>query len=176
MSNDEKEAQLFRRAMADVRPIRKTRDTEPKRTRPSPVPRQRDADEAAVLRELLNQEMDPTELETGEELLFSRAGVQHRTMRKLRRGQYGIQEELDLHGMTVPMAREALRSFLAECRVRQLRCVRIIHGKGNRSSNRGPVLKRKVDLWLRQWDEVIAFASARPFDGGTGAVYVLLKG
>ncbi len=164
----------FRRAVADVRPLRHDRVAlQPPRPRPSA--RQRRQDEARVLRELLTHELEPEHVETGEELLFAREGVQKRVMRKLRRGQYPPQEELDLHGMTVPVAHEALRVFLAECRHHRYRCVRIIHGKGNRSSNRGPILKTKVDRWLRQWDEVIAFASARPVDGGTGAVYVLLR-
>lgn len=176
MSEDEdNDVDLFRQAMADVRRLRRTGVTIPDRPRPPPIPYQREADEAAVLRDLLDHEPDPLEAETGEELLFARPGVQRRVLRRLRRGHYGIQAEVDLHGMTVPVAREALREFLSECRIRKLRCVRVIHGKGNRSSNRGPVLKGKVDRWLRHWDEIIAFASARPVDGGTGAVYVLLR-
>ncbi|MEX0732067.1 MAG: Smr/MutS family protein [Aquisalimonadaceae bacterium] len=174
--DDEDDFTLFRQAMTDVRRLPDAVRIEPDRPRPRPIPRQRNADEAAVLRELLTHEMDPVDAETGEELLFARPGVQRRVLRKLRRGQYGIQAEIDLHGMIVTVAHEELRAFLAECRLRKLRCVRIIHGKGNRSSNRGPVLKGKVDRWLRQWDEVIAFASARPVDGGNGAVYVLLRG
>lgn len=170
--NDDRE--LFRRAVADVRPLRNDRVLmQP--PRPHPTARQTRQDEARVLDELLTHELEPEQLETGEELLFAREGVQKRVIRKLRRGQYPPQEELDLHGMTVPVAHQALRAFLAECRHHGYRCVRIIHGKGNRSSNRGPVLKTKVDRWLRQRDEVIAFTSARPVDGGTGAVYVLLR-
>jgi DNA-nicking Smr family endonuclease len=86
-----------------------------------------------------------------------------------------VAAELDLHGMTSELARSALREFMAECRRRDHRCVRIIHGKGRGSSNRGPVLKGKVNRWLRQRDDVLAFCSARPVDGGTGALYVLLR-
>lgn len=171
-ADDERE--LFRRAMADVRPLRQNRVA----LRPPPPPadaRQSRLDARQVMRELLSHELEPDQLETGEELLFAREGVQKRVLRKLRRGHYPPQQELDLHGMTVPVAHHALRVFLTECRHHRYRCVRIIHGKGNRSSNRGPVLKGKVDRWLRQWDEVIAFTSARPVDGGTGAVYVLLR-
>jgi len=176
MSEDDiDEHALFHAAMADVRRLRAPQIVEQRKPRPRPIPLQREADEAAVLRELLTYEMDPLDAETGEELLFARVGVQRRVLRRLRRGMYGVQAELDLHGMTVPVAHEELRQFLAACRLRKLRCVRIIHGKGNRSSNRGPVLKGKVDRWLRQWDEIIAFISARPVDGGTGAVYVLLR-
>ena len=175
MSEDHDEDRgLFRQAMADVRPLRQDR-VALRRRPPSPVPRQRIADERQVIDELLTHEIDPDALETGEELFHARPGVQRRVLRKMRRGHYRIQDELDLHGLTVPLAHAALREFLAECRLRRRRCVRVIHGKGRRSSNRGPVLKARVDRWLRQWDEVIAFCSARPADGGTGAVYVLLR-
>lgn len=165
---------LFRQAVADVTPLRQNR-VHLRPPGPRPVPRQTLADESRVVEELLTHELEPDMLETGEELLFARPGVQKRVMRKLRRGLYPPQEELDLHGMTVAVAHQALREFLVESRRHRFRCVRVIHGKGNRSSNRGPVLKTKVDRWLRQWDEVIAYSSARPVDGGTGAVYVLLR-
>lgn len=165
---------LFRAAVGDVRPLR--HDQAPTRTPPPrPVPRQREADEKRVLDELLDGPIDPGDLETGEELTFLREGVQKRVLRRLRRGQFSVQAELDLHGMTVPVARAQLRQFINDSRRRDVRCVRIIHGKGLRSHNRGPVLKGLVDRWLRQLGEVIAFASARPVDGGTGAVYVLLR-
>ncbi len=164
----------FRQAMADVRRLRHDRaNTRP--PPPGPVPRQKLADERQVIDELLTHEIHPDMVETGEELFHARPGVQRGVLRKLRRGHYRIQDELDLHGMTVPLAHAALREFLAECRRHGYRCVRVIHGKGQRSSNRGPVLKSRVDRWLRQWEEVIAFSSARPADGGTGAVYVLLR-
>ena len=97
-------------------------------------------------------------------------------MRKLRRGHWVIQDELDLHGFTVPDARELLVEFLALCARKGLRCVRIIHGKGLRSKNRQPVLKQKVANWLMRRDEILAFCQARPTEGGGGAVVVLLKG
>ena len=96
-------------------------------------------------------------------------------LRKLRRGQFQIGPALDLHGMTVATAREALTRFLHAARREGRSCVRIIHGKGNGSRHRGPVLKLKINHWLRQRDEVLAFCSARPVDGGTGAIYVLLR-
>ncbi|MCK8516403.1 Smr/MutS family endonuclease [Methylonatrum kenyense] len=173
--DDDEDRRLFQEAMADVRRLRDQRQVTGDWPRPKPVPQQRAADEAAVVRELLVHDIDPVTMETGEELYFARPGVQRRVMRKLRRGQYTVQDELDLHGMTVPVAREAVQQFIAESRAQDRRCVRIIHGKGHRSSNRGPVLKGKLDRWLRQWDEIIAFTSARPVDGGTGAVYVLLR-
>ena len=106
---------------------------------------------------------------------FQRGGVRTQVMRRLRRGLYPIEAELDLHGLTQVAARESLADFLAYSRAAGRRCVRIIHGKGYRSGARGPVLKVAVDLWLRRHLDVMAFTSARALDGGTGAVYVLLR-
>jgi DNA-nicking Smr family endonuclease len=108
-------------------------------------------------------------------LCFQRAGVRLQVMRRLRRGLYPIDDELDLHGLTQTAARGELADFIARSRDRGCRCVRIIHGKGYRSGARGPVLKTAVNLWLRRHLDVIAFVSARAIDGGSGAVYVLLQ-
>ena len=168
--------ELFRAEVSDVRPLHHDR-AEPAPTRPEPVPAQRLADEAAVLRELLADPQDHHELgaEAGEALAYLQEGVQRRVLRRLGRGQYALASELDLHGMTVALAKQELDAFLAGCQDRGRRCVRIIHGKGRGSGNRGPVLKAKVALWLRRRDDVLAFCSARPVDGGTGALYVLLR-
>jgi DNA-nicking Smr family endonuclease len=109
-------------------------------------------------------------------LSFHRAGVRVQVMRRLRRGLYPTEDELDLHGLTQIAARDCLADFIAHSRDSGRRCVRIIHGKGYRSGARGPVLKTAVDLWLRRHADVMAFTSARAIDGGTGAVYVLLRG
>lgn len=168
------EAALFRSSIGAVRRLRHDRHTS--RTRPpAPVPRQRLDDERRVLEDSLSDDYDPVDLETGEELSFSRPGIQHGVLRRLRRGQLSVQAELDLHGLSVPAARESLADFLRECRRSGTRCVRIVHGKGRRSPGGQGVLKDKVNRWLRQWDAVLAFNSARPVDGGTGALYVLLK-
>ena len=111
---------------------------------------------------------------TGEELVFAREGVQSGVLRKLRRGQYRVQAEIDLHGLTVPEAKEELRTFLAHALERHIRCVRVVHGKGLRSGHRGPVLKGAVSSVLRRVGPVLAYVSARQVDGGTGALYVLL--
>ena len=108
-------------------------------------------------------------------LSFQRAGVRLQVMRRLRRGLYPIEDELDLHGLTQTAARERLADFLARSRDGGCRCVRIIHGKGYRSGVRGPVLKTAVNLWLRRHSDVMAFVSARAIDGGAGAMYVLLR-
>lgn len=165
---------LFRAHVGNVRRLERLR-AEPRLRRPAPVPRQTMADERQVMEDMFSDEYHPCAHETGEELYFARPGLQHKLLRKLRRGQYRVGAELDLHGMTVQVARQALVEFLQHCRECDRRCVRIIHGKGNGSRNRGPVIKTMVNRWLRQRDEILAFCSTPPHDGGTGAVYVLLK-
>ena len=96
-------------------------------------------------------------------------------MRRLARGRYAVQDEIDLHGLTVAEAKPRLADFIEYSARSGKTCVRIVHGKGLGSGDRGPVLKRKVARWLRQWDAVLAFVSARQVDGGTGALYVLLQ-
>ena len=172
--NDDDDSALFRRAIGDVRPLAHDR-VPPWKEKPAPRPRQRELDEAQVVEDMLRDPTDPAELETGEELFFTRTGLQGNLIRRLRRGQMPIEAELDLHGKTSDEARVLLAGFLPACRKRGLRVVRVIHGKGLGSHNKLPVLKGKVNYWLQQRDEVLAFCSARPVDGGTGAVYVLLK-
>jgi len=171
---DEDDIALFRSAVGDVTPVDGNRvDEQP--PRPAPRPYQAERDARQVMHDLLSDDYDPADVQPGEMLSFCRPGVRTTVFRRLRRGQYRIGAELDLHGMTVPLARQSLVAFLEHARERDRRCVRIIHGKGRRSTNEGPVLKGMVSHWLRQRDEVLAFASALPVDGGTGAVYVLLR-
>jgi DNA-nicking Smr family endonuclease len=108
-------------------------------------------------------------------LSFQRAGVRTQVMRRLRRGLIPVEDELDLHGLNQAAARDRLAEFIVAARDSGRRCVRVIHGKGYRSGLRGPVLKTAVDLWLRRHIDVMAFSSARAIDGGTGALYVLLR-
>ena len=163
---------VFREAMRDVKPLEADPQApadpvrKPKR-RPTRGPYPSMADQLAA--------MDPAQVDTGEELLFRGAGISERVFKRLRRGAFSIQDELDLHGLTVAEARVSLKGFIAECADYNRGCVRVVHGKGLGSGRRGPVLKGHVNSWLRQWDEVLAFATARPGDGGTGAVYVLVK-
>ncbi len=171
------DADLFREAMADARPL----DLEPRVTheppRPAPVPRQRLRDERAVLEELLEppEPGEDLDLETGEELRFLRDGYPPRLLKRLRRGHYVVRMHLDLHHMTHDTARDSLLAFLAEAQTQDAGCVRVVHGKGLRSK-RGPVLKVMVNRLLRRHPAVVAFTSCRPVDGGTGAVVVLLRG
>jgi len=132
-------------------------------------------DEQHVLRDLLSDPVNATDLQPGDELRFFRPGLSRRVFRNLKRGRYRIQDELDLHGLFAREARQRIAAFLTDARTNEHLCVRIIHGKGKRSHGQGPVLKGLVDHWLRQRDDVLAFCSALPADGGTGAVYVLLK-
>ncbi|MEJ2534317.1 MAG: Smr/MutS family protein [Gammaproteobacteria bacterium] len=170
----EDDLELFRRAVADARPLR----AEPRVThaprRPDARPLQRERDERAVLDELLLPPPPEHGMETGEELLFLRPGYQHRYLRRLRRGTYSVADELDLHGMNEQVAGEALKSFISECAQRGLGCVKVIHGKGLRSRGQ-PKLKRLASRLLRRHPAVIAFSSCRPVDGGTGAVAGLLR-
>ncbi|MCG5516132.1 MULTISPECIES: Smr/MutS family protein [unclassified Ectothiorhodospira] len=165
---------LFRAAVGQVRPVRS--DRQPLQRRPPPPrPRQAEADRRRVIEALGEDPFDGTDVQPGDELIYMAEGLQRQVFRKLRRAQYRIADELDLHGLFTREAHQALALFLAEARERRLRCVRIIHGKGLRSSNRGPVLKSRVAQWLRQRSEVLAYCSAPPSLGGTGAVLVLLR-
>lgn len=171
----ESETDLFRRVLDDAKPIPpKERVPESHKNVPARARFTR-RDERAVLRESLEADVDETETGSGESLRFHRPAVGRRTMRKLARGNFAVQGETDLHGLTAAAAKELLHEFISDSSRRGYSCVRVIHGKGLGSGRRGPVIKHKVDKWLRQWDEVLAFVSARQVDGGTGAVYVLLR-
>lgn len=114
-------------------------------------------------------------LAEGEEWSYLRPGLSRQTLRKLRRGQWKIEAELDMHGMTKDQARQALATFLLECKQFDIRCVCIIHGRGLSSKNNEPILKYRVGNWLAQSESVLAFCQAPPPLGGSGAVIVLLK-
>lgn len=160
--------------MRDVRPLEQPKRTEP-RARRRPRAASRRADEARVLAESLAYDAHDLDVESGDELGYRREGTPESVLRRLRRGEYAIRDEIDLHGMTQDEARVALGAFLAEAMLHGRRCVRVIHGKGRGSGHRGPVLKSAVNRWLRRHGSVSAFCSARRSDGGTGALYVLLS-
>jgi len=178
MNSDDKpdndDFSLFRDSVKDVRQLKQDK-VKPPPSRPKPVPRQTEASEQQVLADMMSDEFEAADIETGEELLFVRSGLQSKVIRKLKRGQFSIQSELDLHGLNVEAARQSISEFLHSCQEDGCRCVRIIHGKGLSSKHKGPVLKQMVNRWLRQRKEVLAFVSALPRHGGTGAIYVLLK-
>ena len=177
------DAEAFRAAVRDVKPLAHT-PAAAGLSKPKPRGRLRKPRASAVenLDETMPLVADPAAVEgastavTGDAALsFQRAGVRIQVMRRLRRGLYPVDDELDLHGLTQSAARNQLADFLAHSRDGGRRCVRIIHGKGYRSGARGPVLKVAVNLWLRRHMDVMAFVSARAIDGGAGAVYVLLR-
>ena len=168
------EAELFRRSVGKVTPVRQDR-VHSWSSKPEPIPTQRLADEAAVIKEMAEGSFDAGAMTTGEELLYKKAGVQDKVFRKLRRGQFAVSAELDLHGYTVQNARERLSGFLRQSIMRNRRCVRIIHGKGLRSRQGRPTIKSHIGKWLQQRQEILAYCSARQVDGGAGAIYVLLK-
>ena len=146
------------------------------KTYPKPIAKQFIRDEKQALRDSLSDNFYPAhELESGEELLYLRTGQSPDVLSKLRRGFWVVQAQIDLHGLISDEAREYVAEFLSSCKKRNIRCVRIVHGKGLGSRNREPVLKHKLRSWLMQKDEVIAYAQAKPEDGGSGAVIVLLK-
>jgi DNA-nicking Smr family endonuclease len=170
------DAGLFRLEVENVTPVSFPPRAALAPAPPRPIALQSQLDEQQVLHDSLSDPLDLDDLlETGEELQFLRPGLASDVLRKLRRGKWVIQAQLDLHGMISVEARVALAEFLNESTRRGTRCVRIIHGKGLSSFNREPVLKRKVKHWLAQRDEVLAYAEARAVDGGSGAVVVLLK-
>jgi DNA-nicking Smr family endonuclease len=143
---------------------------------PAPVAVQQQLDEQRVLHESISDEFDAsTLLEVDEALSFRRPGVGPDVARKLRRGDWSIQREIDLHGLRREAAREALSGFIREAHRLGLRCVRVVHGKGLGSPGKTPVLKGKVHSWLVQKNEVLAFVQARPAEGGAGALVVLLR-
>ncbi len=171
----ELERDAFRNAVTGVQPIAAPPRALLRNQPPPPEPRQRERDEQQALAQSLSDEIDlDLILDTDDQLAYRRAGVGPMVPRQLRRGHWTVQRQLDLHGHRVDEAREALAAFLAECRQREIRCVRIIHGKGLGSFRRQPVLKGKVMRWLVQRSEVLAFCQARPDDGGAGALLVLL--
>lgn len=173
MSDDNDDWSLFRDSVGPVRRIRSTRAGH-EAPRPRAEPKMREADERRVIDEL--SEVRPFEhgLESGEELLWLRPGLQKRVLTRLRRGHWRVQDEIDLHQMNTDAATRTIRTFLDEALASRLRLVKIIHGKGLRSGPGGPRLKTLTARILSRHASVMAFASAPPTDGGTGAVYVLL--
>lgn len=169
------DAAIFRNAVGPVETLPGASRRKREQVMPSTRPLMLEADEAQVVAELLDDTPPDPDVETGDDLVHRQDGIQHGVIRRLRRGHYKCQAEIDLHGMVVDVARHCLGVFLHEALENGYSCVRVVHGKGLRSGHRGPVLKNKVAGWLARRREVLAYVSARPVDGGTGALYVLLK-
>lgn len=169
---------LFLRAIGAVQPLKASARHEKagQAARPAPLPRQRQQDERAALRETLSDEFDAsTLLHVDEHLSYLRAGIGPDVPARLRRGQWAVQRQIDLHGLRVDQARQALAAFIAAACRSGVRCVRVVHGKGRGSPGKTSVLRAKVPGWLIQKHEVLAFVQARPPDGGAGALLVLLR-
>ena len=165
------ELELFHRAMEGVKPLKhkKIRVTKPSVTKKIIKQSEHDDDEGFSFIE--HHDVDDV---TGEEFIaFRQAGISNKTLRKLRKGQYNVEAILDLHGMHVEEAKFAVESFLQQCLSKGMRVALIIHGKGHHSQM--PILKNKLNHWLRKIDVILAFCSAAPGHGSRGAIYVLLK-
>lgn len=170
------QSNLFQAAIGAVQPLAQPQRAALQPAPPPPLPRQSEQDEAAALKQTMSDEMDIASLlDTDEMLSFRRPGIGSDVTQKLRRGKWTIQQQIDLHGLRSDEAREALGSFVRDMHKKGLRCVRVIHGKGLGSPGKTPVLKDKVQRWLVQKDEVLAFVQAQPHQGGAGALLVLLK-
>lgn len=169
----EDEGALFRASVSAAKPLQTDR-IDPYREKVSPRARFREADEARVLVDSLLPEPEELELYSGDHLRFRRTNISEKVLRRLGRGFYRIDSEIDLHGLTESEACDQLAAFIADALERNNRVIRVVHGKGLRSGARGPVLKKLVNRWLRKSAAVLAFISTPPTDGGTGAVYVML--
>ncbi|HRH17825.1 MAG TPA: Smr/MutS family protein [Aquabacterium sp.] len=172
----EADTHIFRQSVGKVHKLADTGRVLTNAPKPAPVAALREQDEQSVLRESLSDDFDvETLLETDDTLAFRRPELGPDVLRKLRRGVWALQGQLDLHGLRTEEAREALGRFLRDAQVRGWRCVRVVHGKGLGSPGRVPIIKDKVKRWLVQSDRVLAFVQARGDDGGAGAVIVLLQ-
>ncbi|QET00864.1 MULTISPECIES: Smr/MutS family protein [Cupriavidus] len=169
------EANVFRSSIGGVNQLRDRNRVSHPPQHPAPVPVQSQLNDQAVLEASLSDEFDIENLLDTEEMSFRRPGIGLDVIRKLRRGEWVPQDKIDLHGLRREEAREALAEFLRRSVRNGVRCVRVIHGKGNGSPDKLPVLKGKVRSWLVQKEEVIAFVQARETQGGAGAVMVLLR-
>jgi DNA-nicking Smr family endonuclease len=172
--NTDDEKALFRAEMRDTKPIRHDHLLLQK-PKPKPETRRHWPADPEFSGEAFSDMFVPDTVGNEEYLEYRGSGIQHKLFSKLRSGKIHIEAELDLHGMTLAVAEPSLSQFLEQCQQQQIRCVRIIHGKGLGSRDNKPVLKSKLNHWLRQSDSVLAFCSATIEDGGTGALYVLLK-
>jgi len=165
---------LFQKEIGNVTPLIQER-IRPISYALEPVANTLKGKEQSLIHSLYSEEFEPKTVGNEETLRFQRSGVQDRLFHQLQAGQLPLDAELDLHGMTIPIAHQQLTDFIHQCRTQRIRCVRIIHGKGWGSKDNKPVLKTKLNAWLQQEENVLAFCSTPIESGGTGAVYVLLR-
>lgn len=169
---DDDDPALLARAVGPVRRLKQAASAPPKGPRPRPLPRQFEADERDALDASRRPQLD--DIASGDASLYRRPELPLRALKRLRRGLYAVQDEVDLHHAGLELAGELLREFLREARDQDLRCVRIVHGKGLRSAGGRAVLRPFVESHLRQRSDVLAYSSAPANQGGTGALLVLL--
>jgi DNA-nicking Smr family endonuclease len=175
-SGEDDDAALFRNAVRGVAPLADSGRISPSpKSHPPPRPRQTPGEQHAELNDNLSDFVS-LEIAAGDVWSFMRPGISRQTLRRLRRGYWSVEAQLDLHGFTRDEARMELAHFLDNSVRHGLRCIRVIHGKGRSSRNGEPVLKARVGSWLSQRCEVLAFCQAKPEEGGSGALLVLLKG
>ncbi len=171
------EKELFSNSVGRVKPLLVEKKAHLVPDLPAPIPVQKQLDEQAVLREALSDAWDTGSLlDTDEALSFRRPGIGVDVVRKLRKGEWTVQAQLDLHNLRTEEARDALGQFILEKYKHGIRCVRVVHGKGLGSPGKVSVLKPKVQSWLIQKNQVLAFVQATPAQGGAGARVVLLQG
>lgn len=171
----ERQKNLFQLAAGPVKRLNEVPRAPLSPQAPAPRALQFQQDEQSALKETLSDDFEPgTLLEIDETLSFRRPGVGSDVTHRLRQGHWSIQAHLDLHGLRREEAREAVGQFIRDCHKQGLRCIRVVHGKGLGSLGKTPVLKAKVQSWLIQKQEVIAFVQAKPLHGGAGALMVLL--
>jgi len=171
----EAERNLFMRAVGKVAPIANQERVWSPPQRPSTRPLQQDLDNEAVMHESMSDDFDiSTLLDADDQLSFRRPGIGTDITRKLRKGEWSLQGQIDLHGLRSDEARNAMGQFIRDAKRMGWRCVRVVHGKGLGSPGKEPVLKSKVQRWLVQKNEVLAFVQAKPSDGGGGALLVLM--
>lgn len=169
----EEDLLVFQKAMKKVRPLKAQGKVllQKKVVKKRPFVERPDEEiesKIAFLSDYTNEEVVSSQTH----LFFAREGLSPKQLRRLKHGKINIQAILDLHGCDSQSAKEMLLQFIEQCYKKNVRCISIIHGKGHVDQ---PILKNKINQWLRQLEMVLAFCSAIPKDGGTGAVYVLLK-
>lgn len=172
-----REARLFVDAVGQVKTLKQTPRAAAPASLPAPLARQRALDDKQVMRDSLSDHFGVEQLlETDADLSYRADGIGIDVLNKLRRGDWAVQGQLDLHGLRVEQARMALSDFIKQASEQGVRCVRVVHGKGLGSKDKQPVLKGKVRSWLVQKQEVLGFVAARAAEGGHGALVVLLRG
>ncbi len=167
------DSDLFRETIGKVRPVTNDKILLNNERKPKPYPKEINTECVDPL--TLSKECDLDKVGLEDSLSYTAPGLQTAVLKKLRKGYFDLDAEIDLHGLTSNTAKQQFLQFLQDCTYNGYRCVHIVHGKGYRSTDQHPILKNNLNLWLRQHQDVLAFCSAPQKNGGTGAVFVLLR-